>query len=67
MPQTRLDDEVREMLLKHRGDWRRIADEAGISRSWISQFCRHLIPNPGYVTLTKLRAVLVPKTRREVA
>ena len=55
---TGLDEEVRAMLEARRGDWRRIASEAGVSYSWISQFVRGLIPNPGFVTLRDLRDYL---------
>ena len=53
-----LDIEVRDLLESRRGDWQRIADGAGVSHSWISQFVRGKIPNPGFATLTTLRAYL---------
>lgn len=56
---TDLDAEVRRQLEERRGSWPAIAVEAGISHSWISQFVRGRIPNPGYVTLKDLHAVLV--------
>jgi transcriptional regulator with XRE-family HTH domain len=64
---TELDTEVRAMLEKRRGDWKRIAADAEVSHSWISQFVRGLIPNPGYATLKKLREYLVsrPEQRAE--
>jgi transcriptional regulator with XRE-family HTH domain len=55
---TDLDAEVKELLEQRRGDWKRIAEEADVSHSWISQFVRNLIPNPGYATLKKLHARL---------
>lgn len=55
-----LDTEVRSLLEMRRGEWKTIAAEAGISYSWISQFTRGLIPNPGYATLCGLRAHLAP-------
>lgn len=58
---TELDTEVRAMLQQRRGDWKRIAADAEVSHSWISQFVRGLIPNPGYATLKKLREHLVTK------
>jgi transcriptional regulator with XRE-family HTH domain len=55
---TDLDTEVRRQLEERRGGWPAIALEAGISHSWISQFVRHRIPNPGYATLVKLHDAL---------
>ena len=57
---THLDLEVRALLQERRGDWRRIAADAEVSHSWISQFVRGLIPNPGFATLKKLHAQLAP-------
>jgi len=62
---TELDIEVRTLLEQRRGDWKRIAADAEVSHSWISQFVRGLIPNPGYVTLKKLREHLVSKAAAE--
>lgn len=56
---TELDKDVRRLLEARRGEWKRIAAEAGVSYSWISQFVRDLIPNPGFVTLRDLRAHLL--------
>lgn len=53
-----LDIAVREMLDANRGDWGRIAEASGISHSWISQFVRDKIPNPGFATLTRLHTHL---------
>ena len=58
-----LDAEVRRQLEERRGRWPTIAVEAGISHSWISQFVRHRIPNPGYATLCKLQDALEDKGR----
>lgn len=55
---TDLDAEVRRQLEQRRGIWPVIAIEAGISHSWISQFVRGRIPNPGYQTLKKLHSAL---------
>ena len=54
-----LDVEVRELLEKRRGDWPRIAKGGGVSHSWISQFVRQKIPNPGYATLRALWRYMV--------
>lgn len=48
------DSELRERLDKMRGEWPRIAAKADVSHSWLSQFARDKIPNPGIVTLRKL-------------
>ena len=57
--------ELRERLEKRKGDWPRIASTADISHSWLSQFVRHKIPNPGLETLSRLAAALdaVPATQ----
>lgn len=52
---TPLDVEVREALERKRGVWKQVAADTGVSYSWISQFVRGKIPNPGYVTLIRLR------------
>ena len=39
-----IDTQVRTLLEARRGDWQRIAAEADVSHSWISQFVRGLIP-----------------------
>ena len=54
-----LDVEVRKLLESRRGDWKSVAEAAGVSHSWISQFVRGKIPNPGFRTLTTIRAELV--------
>ncbi len=58
---TPLDVEVRAALERKRGVWRRVAADTGVSYSWISQFVRNKIPNPGYATLVKLRDELAKK------
>lgn len=57
-----LDAEVRGLLEMRRGDWPRIAKGAGVSHSWISQFVRQKIPNPGYATLRALWRYMVEGT-----
>jgi hypothetical protein len=54
-----LDIEVRDELDRRRGEWRVIARNADVSHSWISQFVRRKIPNPGYATLMRLHAELL--------
>lgn len=46
-----IDVRLRERLNLIRGDWLRIATAAGVSHSWISQFVRGKIRNPGIETL----------------
>lgn len=53
-----LDTEVRELLEARRGDWRKVCAEMQISHSWVSQFVRNKITNPGYLTLRDLRVYL---------
>ena len=65
--ETELDIEVRSLLEGRRGDWRRISAEAKVSHSWISQFVRNKIPNPGYQTLRDLRSYLTAAEQSEPA
>ena len=58
----KFDTAIRSRLEARRGEWPDIAKQAGVSHSWLSQFMRGLIPNPGIRTLEKLDAVL-PKRR----
>ena len=53
-----LDSEVRALLDARRGDWKAIADESGVSYSWLSKFVNSHIDNPGFVTLKKLHEYL---------
>jgi transcriptional regulator with XRE-family HTH domain len=58
-----LDTEVRELLDSRRGTWQQVAEDCGVSVSWISKFVRSEIVNPRYHTLVKLREYLKPKRR----
>lgn len=49
-----LDTDVRAALESRRGEWRQIAEQSTVSYSWISQFVRGRIPNPGFQTLRGL-------------
>lgn len=51
---TDLDIQVRTALVKRRGQWPQIASDCEVSHSWISQFVRDKIPNPGFATLKRL-------------
>lgn len=63
---TDLDIRVRADLERLRGDWPRIAAAADVSHSWISQFVRGKIPNPGIATLKQIAAA-IQADRREAA
>ena len=56
---TALDTLVRGLLEANRGQWREIAERADVSHSWISQFVRGKIENPGIATLRRIHDVLV--------
>ena len=59
-PHLPLIDELKMLLEARRGEWQKIADESDlVSHSWISQFMRGLIKNPGYGTLVELRDYLL--------
>jgi len=55
---TDLDTEIRTELERRRGEWPSICEAASVSHSWVSQFVRGKIPNPGYATLKRLRTAL---------
>lgn len=64
---TDLDEVVRTGLESRRGDWPKIAEKAQVSHSWISQFVRRKIPNPGFETLKKLHSALAEPAATEGA
>jgi hypothetical protein len=64
--QNDFDAKVRAGLDACRGEWQGVATAAGVSHSWLSQFVRGLIPNPGYETLKKVWAAL-PDAARSAA
>lgn len=53
-----LDTELRLQLRALRGEWPGIAKHADVSLSWMSQFARGLIPNPGIQTLRQLAVAI---------
>jgi transcriptional regulator with XRE-family HTH domain len=53
-----LDTEVKALLELRKGDWQAVANDADVSYSWLSKFFNGHIENPGYATLTRLRAYL---------
>lgn len=55
---TNFDEQIRAELVARRGDWIAISAKAGVSHSWISQFCRNKIPNPGIGTLRSVARAL---------
>lgn len=54
MSNVTLDKDVRSALEARRGQWRLIAAQAEVSHSWISQFMRGRVQNPGFQTLLRL-------------
>lgn len=55
---TKLDAQVRDALMGRKGEWQAVAAGADVSYSWLSKFANGHIDNPGYATLTRLRAFL---------
>lgn len=49
-----IDTMVRSLLKQRKGHWRKIADAAGVSYSWVCKFAGGEIPNPGYARLQRL-------------
>lgn len=60
---AKFDIAIRDRLSQRRGEWSEIAQQSGVSHSWISKFVNGRIPNPGYATLEKLSAVLGGRRR----
>lgn len=60
---AKFDTAIRSRLDARRGEWPEIARQACVSHSWLSQFARGLIPNPGIRTLERLDAAL-PRAKR---
>lgn len=46
-------DTVRNLLIKHRRDWKRIAYHADVSEQWMGLITSHKSQNPGYGTLMR--------------
>lgn len=55
---TKLDQEVLDLLKARKGDWPAVVVASGVSYSWLSKFVNGHITNPGYGTLVRLHAVL---------
>lgn len=51
-------EQVKNDLKATKGDWVSIAQQAGISYSWITKFMADEIPNPGFYTLERLNSIL---------
>lgn len=62
-----LDEEVKTLLVRRRGEWRAVAAGAGVSHSWICKFANGHIPNPGFVTLCKLKDYLTRRKSRKAS
>jgi len=58
-----LIQDVKSRLLARKGEWLEISKASGISLSWIVKFADDQIPNPGHLTLTKLRTYLMTKRK----
>lgn len=57
---TSLDSDVRQLLELRKGEWQQVAQESGVSYSWISKFMNGHIDNPGFGTLKQLHCYLAP-------
>ena len=55
---TNLDQSVLRLLDARRGDWQAVAEQSGVSYSWLSKFANGHINNPGFGTLVKLANAL---------
>ena len=55
---SNLDQSVLRQLDARRGDWQAVAEQSGVSYSWLSKFANGHINNPGYGTLMKLANAL---------
>jgi len=55
---TPIDTTIRNRLNARRGNWRELANQSGVSYSWLSKFARGCIANPGLRTLERLEDVL---------
>lgn len=61
--------EVKTLLEQRRHEWSAIAKSANVSESWIAKFVRGKIDNPGYLTLSNVRAAIssLPPAQTEQA
>jgi transcriptional regulator with XRE-family HTH domain len=51
---ARLDDQIRRLLNKRRGDWPRIAAASGVSYSWLTKLAQGTLANPSYMRLERV-------------
>jgi len=51
--------QVVEELNQRKGEWPQIAQEAGVSYSWLCKLAQGVIQNPRYLHLQKLARVLL--------
>ena len=63
---TDIDQQVRSRLEGRRSEWAKLAEESGVSLSWIYMWMRGEIPNPGIETLRALSAVLGRSGKKKV-
>jgi hypothetical protein len=62
-----LDIAVKDLLVKHKGHWQTVVDEAKVSHSWLSKFVNGHIPNPGYPQLKRVHDCLKRLTKKVAA
>lgn len=58
MDELDLDAAIKAGLESARGEWQQIAEQSGVSYSWLSKFVNGHIENPGIETLRKIRRCL---------
>lgn len=54
-------NKVAEALQARKGDWKQIAEDSGVSYSWLTKFAQGRIQNPAYNAIVKLDKVLGKK------
>jgi len=53
-----IDTSIRLRLIERRGQLRELADQSGVSYSWLSKFANGHIKNPGLRTLERIHDAL---------
>ena len=64
LPMNRVE-QVRERLKAHKGRYPRIAEEAKLTKPWITRFVRGEFPNAGVLTIERLETWLDEWDERE--
>lgn len=57
-----LDDQLRQAIRERSKTYDEIAQQTGLSKSWIEKFAHGKIKNPGYRTLLKISEVVMRGT-----